>query len=965
MKVRTILVILSLLSLFSVSAAGYFYYSSLRKSALEEANQEAISKTEIIAHNIASNLSKHQKSVKALAGLKELQQALAEKDVNKIEKANLILDHFHNALKVSVCYLMDKNGVTVASSNRKAPDSFVGKNYAFRHYFKQASQGIPAIYMALGVTSGKRGVYFSHPIYDDLAKAPSGIVIIKDSLGEIEKDIKQAHEGIMAFTGPHGVIFVTNHRDWLYHVLWEVSPEDIMTISKTRQFGKGPWNWAGVKRLGDYRAGDKSGIKYNIHEAAISNYPGWKVIYLHDLRSVIKRISDPLFKTARSIILAICLLVGFALLILYRAASYDIVRRKRAEESLKESLQTSTDIVKAIPAGLFIYRFEKPDKLFLLDGNPEAARLTGIKPQEWLGKEFNEIWPNALETGVTESFLQVVETGKTYETEDLYYKDKRLEGAFRIRAFPMPGTKLGVAFENIFERRRTEEALRESEERFRELAELLPETVFEMDPGGKITFVNRIAFDQFGYTQKDFDQGLNGLDMLVQEDRQRGFENIKRRLKGEKIGLREYTAMKKDGNTFPALINATAILREGKPVGLRGFIIDISEKKRLETQLQQALKMEAIGTLAGGIAHDFNNILGIILGNTELAMMDVSEWNPGHHNLEEIRKACMRAKDLVRQILSFSRQTEHERKPLSIVPIVKESLKLLRSSIPTTIEIRQEIAGKSDTVMADPTQLNQVLMNLCTNAAYAMRDEGGILKVKLGDLQLDEDAVSQYPGLASGEYVKLSVTDTGAGIDPDIMDRIFDPYFTTKEVGEGTGMGLAVAHGIVTNHKGAIKVSSEPGKGTAFEVVLPVIEKEIMTEEDKAEPLPTGNERILFIDDEPSITEVGKQMLQHLGYEVVVRTKSISALELFKIQPDNFDLVITDMTMPQMTGDSLAKELMKIRPDIPVILCTGYSERISKDTVKEMGIRAFVMKPIVMGDLANTIRKILDEKSNP
>ncbi len=385
-------------------------------------------------------------------------------------------------------------------------------------------------------------------------------------------------------------------------------------------------------------------------------------------------------------------------------------------------------------------------------------------------------------------------------------------------------------------------------------------------------------------------------------------------------------------------------------------------KAKLEGQLQQSQKMEAIGTLAGGIAHDFNNILGIIVGNTELAMDDIPGWNPAHYNLEEVRKASLRARDMVKQILSFSRQTKQEAKPVRIKTIIEEALKLIRSSIPTIIEIRQNYSAQADTILADPTQINQVLMNLCTNANHAMREKGGILEIGLKNIDLDEKDVIRYQNITPGKYVALSVSDTGHGIEPDIVDRILDPYFTTKEIDEGTGMGLAVVHGIVKNHNGAIDVYSEHGKGTTFNVLLPLIQSEILPEAISSKPLPTGTERILFVDDEKALADLGKRMLERLGYDVTVRTRSIEALEAFRAQPDKYDLLLTDMTMPNMTGKDLAQELLRIRPDFPIILCTGYSETITEDSARQFGIKSFVMKPLVMREIAVTIRQVLDPK---
>lgn len=399
---------------------------------------------------------------------------------------------------------------------------------------------------------------------------------------------------------------------------------------------------------------------------------------------------------------------------------------------------------------------------------------------------------------------------------------------------------------------------------------------------------------------------------------------------------------------------------QGRVSAVIEYVKDITEQKKLEGQLHHALKMESIGTLAGGIAHDFNNIIGIILGNAELAMDDVPEKNPARSNLKEILTASRRAKDMVRQLLSFARKTQLEKKPTNIIPIVKDSLKLLRSSLPTSIELRQNIAENVCTILADTTQLHQIIINLCTNADHSMPD-GGIIEVTLENVKLNQDNTAQYKDLTPGWYVNLTVRDTGHGISPKEMNRIFDPYFTTKELGKGTGMGLSVVHGIVKGHNGLITVESEPGKGSSFSIFFPAIEKEAIVETEPGEDLPTGDERILFIDDEPSIVKMGHQILERLGYNVESATSPIEALNLFGSKPDQFDLVITDLTMPEMTGDKLLKEIINIRPDIPVILCTGFSEKIDEKKANAIGAAQYIEKPINQRDFAFKIRKVLDK----
>ncbi|UCH07215.1 MAG: response regulator [Deltaproteobacteria bacterium] len=388
------------------------------------------------------------------------------------------------------------------------------------------------------------------------------------------------------------------------------------------------------------------------------------------------------------------------------------------------------------------------------------------------------------------------------------------------------------------------------------------------------------------------------------------------------------------------------------------------EENKRKAQLLRAQRLEAIGSLAGGIAHDFNNILSVIIGYTELLRCDLPEDSKAQSSVEAIYEAGIRAKDLVQQILTFSRQNEEEKKPLRMSIVVREALTLVRAALPTIIEIRQNLASQSDTILANPMQIHQVLINLCTNAAQAMREKGGVLEVSLEDADLDSEATALNPDLQPGGYVKLTVKDTGSGIAPEIVDRIFDPYFSTREPEHGAGMGLAVVHGIVKGSGGSIAVDSIVGEVTAIHVFFPKIENKVTSEARVLSPFPSGNERILFVDDEKALVDIGVQLLEHLGYRVVARTSSIEALEAFRNQPEKFDLVVSDQTMPNMTGEMLAQELIRIRPDIPIVLCTGYSEMISEEKATALGIKKLVMKPILMREISHTIRQILDQEDN-
>jgi PAS domain S-box-containing protein len=534
------------------------------------------------------------------------------------------------------------------------------------------------------------------------------------------------------------------------------------------------------------------------------------------------------------------------------------------------------------------------------------------------------------------------------------------------------GAVIGVlgTYMDITERKRAEEALKDATVRVSLATKAGGVGVWEYD-----LVHNRLQWDEqmytlYGISRENFGGAYESWRAGVHpEDIARSDQEVNMALSGEKEFDTEFRVVWPDG-TVRHIQALAMVLRDedGKHLRMIGTNWDITELKRaeeekvkLQARLQQAQKMEAIGSLAGGIAHDLNNILFPISGLSEILLDDIPPDNPARENIEQIYRSSQRGSELVKQILAFSRQSSPKKLPIRIQPILKEALKLAQATIPRNIEIISHINTDCGMVSADPTQIHQIVMNLITNAYHAVEQTGGTINLELKETEFQKDDLHDIT-MKSGKYACISISDTGTGIDKTLIDKIFDPYFTTKELGKGTGLGLSVVHGIVKEHGGDIRVYSEVGKGTVFHVYLPLLE-DAMDSKTAAitRKYPTGHERILLVDDEEPIMRMEQMMLERLGYQVTTRISSPDALAAFKANPDLFDLVISDRGMPNMTGDQLAGELISIRPGIPIILCTGFSNDNDVKRAKAMGVKGFLMKPVAIGDLAAMVRKVLDD----
>ena len=1099
MRLRTILLVLALLAVLSVAFGGYLHVSSLRETALHDAGEQAALNAEAVKYQVSIFLSEYQRAVRTLAGLSDLEQALSRGDKGSRSRAEAVLDQFRDGLEVSVCYVMDRDGLTIVSSNRHDPDSFVGQNYAFRPYFQAAIQGKPAIYLALGVTSGVRGIYYSHPVQGEGRGRPLGVAVIKVSVEPLERDFPQAKDGITLLADPHGLIFAANREDWLYHTLWETSPQTMSEVAETRQFGEGPWIWTGLRMTGKNVAADKSGNEYLVYRMAIDECPGWHLFHLTSLHALSRRVLTPIVRTSVPIILTLCILIGLSVFILYVKAHHDIARQIETEDALRASEEKFRAITGSALDAIILMGSQGQISYW----NPAAERIFGYTAEEVVGKDLHLLLaPEELHEAYREGFSGFKDTGagpvvgKTSEflarrkdgtifpmeistssinikhewhaagivrditgrkeaeaslreSEEKYrnilesmeegYFEVDLAGNFTFfndavclmsgyprdelegmnnRGYTSPetarmmfqvfngiyrtgrpatmmdyemirkdGTKRTLELSaslrrdaagepvgfrglirDVTKRKRSEEALRESEEKYRTVLEANPDPVVVCDKECRVVYFNPAFTRVFGWTLEE--RLGRGMDDFVPEENQAEMNAMMARLlAGESLSGIESRRYSKSGQVLPVSVSGTIYRdRNGNPVGSIINLRDISEQRKLQSQLQHAQKMEAVGTLAGGIAHDFNNLLQAVQGYAELLLRGKAADNSEAAGLQKIINAAKRGGELTRQLLTFSRKVESKKRPVDLNCEVQEVRRLLERTLPRMIGIELRLAHDLKTVNADPVQMGQVLMNLAVNSKDAM-PQGGRLLMETDNVTLDAEFCKTHLGAKPGRYIMLGVSDTGHGMDSKTIAHIFEPFYTTKGPGQGTGLGLAMVYGIVKDHDGYITCHSAPAVGTSFKVYLPVIDEPaaMKTEGPTIPQITKGTETILVVDDEESIRDVTTNLLGAYGYTVLTAADGEAALEVCRRERSRIDLVVLDLIMPGMGGLKCLREILEINPGTLVLVASGYAAGGPWREAAEAGAKGYISKPYEIEKIAATIRLVLDQnrKSPP
>jgi PAS domain S-box-containing protein len=951
MKLRAILSVLAALALFSALLGAGAFYASRREGRARADRRQVAAQAEAVRLRILTMVQGQLESARALAGLPAVHRAVKRPGGAALAEANAVLDTFETALHADVCYLLNREGVTFAASNRNRPDSFVGERYAFRPYFQQAIEGRRAVYMALGITSGRRGLYFAHPVR--VGQTVRGVAVIKMPADRLEREVG-LERGAWLLTDPDGLIFAGNREDWRFHFLWPVDSAVRRRLNGSRQFGPGPWADTGFRKREPGIAAGPEGRRYRYHSVPLEIPPGWRVLYMAKVaRAGLLSQLNPFNPGSGGLAAALLALIGLAVIFLYRQANGEITRRREAENALFQSERRYRSVFENTGTGTVLSEAD----MNLSMVNTEFARMTGYDRSEIEGKlPWTAFVHPDDHDRMRDYHLRRRRGDADVPTQwECRLLDRRgnVHQAV-VQAGLIPGTSTSVgSFIDVTEHRRAEAALKESEERYRQFFESDFSGAYISSPHGRLLACNPAFAGIFGYERPERALEIELRDLYYRASDRVAFLDRLRR--DGRVADHETEMVRRDGTVIQTVENAVGVFdADGRLTEIRGYLLDVTEKKNLEAQLRQALKMEAVGTLAGGVAHDFNNLLMAIQGSADMMLRDLPADHPHAEKLAHIQSYVRSGARLTAQLLGFARKGRFEPSPLDLHPVVAETAEAVgRTRKDVTVVF--DLAAERSVAEADGSQIEQLLLNLMINALDAM-PEGGRLTLASRNL----DAGEMRGRLPSGDYIRLDVADTGMGMAPGTLERVFDPFFTTKAMGRGTGLGLASAFGIVQNHDGHIEAVSAPGEGATFRVFLPTSDRpapEIAAPPEEALAVEEG--AVLLVDDEPMIRDVGGEMLSALGFDVFTAASGAEAIERFRAHRGRIRLVILDMIMPEMSGERVFEALRSIDPGVRVLLSSGYSLEGQARAILERGCDGFIQKPFNLREISGKIHEVL------
>lgn len=928
---------------------GWFRTQSLGNKALQEVRTENEYLGELLEQVLSDRIQATDRAVQSMAGSPWIIPALIDRQSKTLDQANSVLDRYSHSLTSSVCYLMDLQGIVIASSNRSGPDSFVGKNYGFRPYFQKPREGSSAWFVALGITSQERGYYSGYPVRDPEGKI-AGVAVIKKSIGKVEELFHQPSPVFLI--DPHGIVFLTNRPEMLMQSLWPLSPDTARELMASQQFGPGPF----VPILAQAPA-DRSECLFEGKRLLVMRKPllqeGWSLVVL---------ISPQPIAYARLLGISVTLILGFLLIGVACFVDMTIESNARIRKELSERQQAETTLQKVIdnaPIGIYIVQ-----QGIIKMVNPGFEKITGFAEQELLGKPPLSLVLPDFQAKVRGNAIKMLQGERhfPYEYQVMNKQGEKKWIMEAVTSISLTGQRATLGyFMDITHRRTVEEALTRSE--------ITLETIVEAAPIGIGLVVNRTfqwanenMADLTGYASKE----LIGLNARLLYPGDEEFERVGDKLYADILVTGKETLetrwKRRDGNIIDVFLSASPLDLTDLAAGVVLTAMDVTERKLLEYQLAASQRMEAIGLLAGGVAHDFNNILSAIMGYSDIMMMDLERDDPVSAYTKEIMKAAHRGNSLTHQLLAFSRKQILQPRALQINEVVKGMGMLLHRLIGEDIDLVTVLEANIGCINADPGQMEQIIMNLVVNARDAM-PQGGKITIETATTFLDEEYGRSHRAVSPGFYVVLMVSDNGAGMDAATKDHIFEPFFTTKALGKGTGLGLATVYGIVKQSGGHIWVYSELGQGTTFKIYLPRMEAAVpVTAKPQAYAATSlhGVETILVVEDDEALKAVTAQALEKFGYKVLLAGHGEDALSICEQYPATIHLMLTDVVMPQMSGGELAKRLKSLCPAIKVLYMSGYTDNaIVHHGVLDKGL-AFLQKPFKVNTLIAKIRQILD-----